>query len=253
MLPLPFLIALQFLTRIPIRLPRTPTPQELGRSLVWYPLVGLLLGALLYLLGLALTAAPTLLGAALLLTVWVLASGALHLDGLADCADAWVGGHGDRNRMLEIMKDPASGPVAVVAVVLVLLLKFAALAALLESGDVGCLLLVPLLGRTAMPALFLSTPYVRTEGLGAALAAHVPRRAAMLVIIATLLITAGFGLAGFCSLVAAGAAFLLVRNRLLHHLGGTTGDGAGALLELTETAVVIALAAYSPLRAMGIM
>jgi adenosylcobinamide-GDP ribazoletransferase len=69
-----------------------------------------------------------MLHAALLLTVWVLLSGGLHLDGLADSADAWLGGFGDRERTLTIMKDPRSGPIAVVVLVLVLLLKFCALA-----------------------------------------------------------------------------------------------------------------------------
>lgn len=248
MLPLPFLVALQFLTRIPLHLPRAPTPPELGRSLLWYPVVGLLLGVLLWLLALAATALPTPLAAALLLSVWVLASGALHLDGLADCADAWVGGHGNRERMLAIMKDPASGPVAVVALMLVLLLKFAALQALLEGRAIHSLILVPLLARTAMPLLFLTTPYVRTEGLGASLAAQLPRRAACLVTLAAVAGALGFGIAGFCALAAAGISFLWVRCALLQRLGGTTGDGAGALLELTETAVIVALAVHAAQR-----
>jgi len=68
-----------------------PQPQELGRSLLFYPLVGLLFGLLLWGLNLALAGAPLLLHAALLLTAWVLLSGGLHLDGLADSADAWLG------------------------------------------------------------------------------------------------------------------------------------------------------------------
>ncbi|WP_372867942.1 adenosylcobinamide-GDP ribazoletransferase, partial [Pseudomonas sp.] len=121
------LIALQFLTRLPVRLAAMPSAQETGRSLLWYPVVGLLIGLLLlgvhYLLG----DAPALLQAALLLVIWVGLSGGLHLDGLADSADAWAGGFGDRERTLAIMKDPRSGPMAVVVLVLLLLLKFVAL------------------------------------------------------------------------------------------------------------------------------
>lgn len=106
---LPFWIALQFLSSLPIRLPGMPTPQELGRSLLFYPLVGLLFGAILWALNGLLLGTPLLLHAALLLTVWVLLSGGLHLDGLADSADAWLGGFGDRERTLTIMKDPRSG------------------------------------------------------------------------------------------------------------------------------------------------
>jgi adenosylcobinamide-GDP ribazoletransferase len=121
--------------------------------------------------------APLLLHAALLLTVWVLLSGALHLDGLADSADAWLGGFGDRERTLTIMKDPRSGPIAVVTLVLVLLLKFAALLALIEQQHALALIIVPLLGRSALLGLFLTTPYVRAGGLGQALADHLPRSA----------------------------------------------------------------------------
>lgn len=124
---LPFWIALQFLSSLPVSLPGMPAPREVGRSLLYYPLVGLLFGLLLWLASHLLQGTPSPLHAALLLTLWVLLSGALHLDGLADSADAWLGGFGDRERTLRIMKDPRSGPIAVVTLVLVLLLKFCAL------------------------------------------------------------------------------------------------------------------------------
>jgi adenosylcobinamide-GDP ribazoletransferase len=171
----PFLIALQFLTCLPVRLRGMPEPQQIGRSLLYYPLVGLLLGGMLCLLGMALGNAAPPLKAALLLAAWVWLTGALHLDGLADSADAWLGGFGDRERTLAIMKDPCSGPVAVAVLVLVLLLKFVALWTLLEQGNPWVLLAVPLLGRSAMLGLFLTTPYVRPGGLGQALAEHMPR------------------------------------------------------------------------------
>lgn len=106
---LPFWIALQFLSSLPIILPGMPKPQELGRSLLFYPLVGVLFGAVLWGVSALLAGIPLMLHAALLLTVWVLLSGGLHLDGLADSADAWLGGFGDRERTLTIMKDPRSG------------------------------------------------------------------------------------------------------------------------------------------------
>ena len=93
---LPFWIALQFLSSLPIRLSGMPAPQELGRSLLCYPLVGVLFGLLLLGLNGLLGNAPLMLHAALLLTAWVLLSGGLHLDGLADSADAWLGGFGDQ-------------------------------------------------------------------------------------------------------------------------------------------------------------
>ncbi|NUU35980.1 adenosylcobinamide-GDP ribazoletransferase [Pseudomonas sp. C2B4] len=240
---LPFWIALQFLSSLPIRLPGMPAPQELGRSLLFYPLVGLLFGGILCASNWLLLGTPPLLHAALLLTVWVLLSGALHLDGLADSADAWLGGFGDRERTLTIMKDPRSGPIAVVTLVLVLLLKFAALLALIEQQHAVALIIVPLLGRSALLGLFLTTPYVRPGGLGQALADHLPRLAGKQVLVASGVVCVV--IAGFAGVVAVVLAVLLsvwLRQVMLRRLGGTTGDTAGALLELLEMAVLVGLA-----------
>lgn len=239
---LPLWIALQFLSSLPIRLPGMPEPEQLGRSLLFYPLVGLLFGVILWALNLVLAGAPLLLHAALLLTVWVLLSGALHLDGLADSADAWLGGFGDRERTLTIMKDPRSGPIAVVTLVLVLLLKFAALLALIEQQQGLALVIVPLLGRAALLGLFLTTPYVRAGGLGQALADHLPRRAGWWVLglsaLACLLIT---GVSAVTALLIAVGVFVWLRQLMMRRLGGTTGDTAGALLELLEMVVLAGL------------
>lgn len=241
---LPFWIALQFLSSLPIRLPGMPEPKELGRSLLFYPLVGLLFGLILWGMNIALAGAPLLLHAALLLTVWVLLSGALHLDGLADSADAWLGGFGDRERTLTIMKDPRSGPIAVVTLVLVLLLKFAALLALIEQGQGAVLLIVPLLGRAALLGLFLTTPYVRAGGLGQALADHLPRTAGWRVLALSALgcWLIGGMIDGLVALLIAIAVFAWLRQVMIRRLGGSTGDTAGALLELLEMAVVVGLA-----------
>ena len=240
---LPFWVALQFLSNLPVRLPGMPAPQEMGRSLLFYPLVGLLFGAILWALNGLLLGTPLLLHAALLLTVWVLLSGALHLDGLADSADAWLGGFGDRERTLTIMKDPRSGPIAVVTLVLVLLLKFAALLALIEQQHSIFLIIVPLLGRAALLGLFLTTPYVRAGGLGQALADHLPRVAGKWVLVVSAVVCVLIaGLSGVVALVLAALVFAWLRQVMLRRLGGATGDTAGALLELLEMAVLVGLA-----------
>ncbi|MDX1722609.1 MAG: adenosylcobinamide-GDP ribazoletransferase [Pseudomonas sp.] len=236
------LIALQFLTRVPVRLGGMPAPEQIGRSLLWYPLLGLLIGGLLLGLHLLLGATPMLLQAALLLAAWVAVTGGLHLDGLADSADAWAGGFGDRQRTLAIMQDPRSGPIAVVLLVLVLLLKFAALVTLLDAGAGLLLLLAPWLARGLLPLLFLSTPYVRAGGLGQALAEHLPRRQLPWVLAAHGVAILLFGWAGLLALLVTGLMFVCLRWLMLQRLGGTTGDTAGALLELAECAVLVTLA-----------
>lgn len=238
----PVLIALQFLSCLPIRLRQMPSARAIGHSLPFYPLVGLLLGSVLWLLAALLDASAPPLVAALMLALWVALTGALHLDGLADSADAWLGGLGDRQRTLAIMKDPCSGPVAVVVLVLVLLLKFIALWVLLAEGDRSALLLAPVLGRAALPALFLHTPYVRPGGLGQALAEHLPRRQVGLALLVVVTGCVLLGSDGWLALAVALLVGALVRRAMYRRLGGTTGDTAGALLELVECAVLVALA-----------
>jgi adenosylcobinamide-GDP ribazoletransferase len=234
------LIALQFLTVLPIRVKEIPAGEALGRSLLFYPLVGFLMGLLLAGLAWVLADASGLARAAILLVFWVLLSGGLHLDGLADCADAWVGGLGDRERTLAIMKDPRAGPAAVVTVVVLLLLKFAAIDDLVSTGHSLVLVAPPLLGRCAALGLFVTTAYVRPGGLGEALARHVPQRAGQLVVLCTL---AGVFLAGGPWPVAVGVVlFLGLRAMMRRRIGGFTGDAAGALIELTEAVTLAALA-----------
>jgi adenosylcobinamide-GDP ribazoletransferase len=238
----PWWIALQFLTRLPVTLAGMPAPEQIGRSLLFYPLVGLLIGLLLLFAQHLLSDSAVLLQAALLLTVWAGISGGLHLDGLADSADAWVGGFGDRERTLAIMKDPRSGPIAVVVLVLLLLLKFAALVALLESGAGLLLLLVPWLARCLLPVLFLTTPYVRAGGLGQALAEHLPRQQLPWMLGANAVAMLLFGWPALLALLVAGVMFIWLRILMLKRLGGATGDTAGALLEIAECSVLLALA-----------
>lgn len=230
-------LALQFLTRLPVPPGVRYTPEALGWSVVFYPLVGLLIGALLGLLQSLLGQAGPLLAASLLLVAWVLLTGGLHLDGLADCADAWVGGQGDRERSLRIMKDPNSGPMAVAALVLLLLLKFAALA---ERPDAAALLWTPVLGRAAILFLLLGTPYIRPHGLGSPLVENLPRKPAWLSAFLALL-CAGLAL-GLWPLLAAGFTVWRLRAAMLERLGGCTGDTLGAGVEIVEAVALVAWA-----------
>ncbi len=238
--PQSFLIALQFLTVLPIRIDQPIDATVTGRSLPYYPLVGLLIGALLAPLAWVLNAAPVPVAAALLLAVWVALTGALHLDGLADSADAWIGGLGDRDKTLAIMKDPCCGPTAVVTLVLLLLIKFTALTQLISNGYWEMLVVIPVLGRTTLVLLFLSTPYVRPHGLGSLLANYLPRRTSIIVVMFSL--TAAplvIGTAAIGPLLAMAGTFLMLRRLMLQRLGGTTGDTAGALVEITETVTLL--------------
>jgi adenosylcobinamide-GDP ribazoletransferase len=140
------------------------------------------------------------------------------------------------------MKDPRSGPIAVVTLVLVLLLKFTALLALIETHNSVGLLLAPLIARGAMLGLFLGTPYVRAGGLGQALADHLPRKTGRQVLLVSALACVVFaGVSGFIALLVAAVGFFWLRHLMIRRLGGTTGDTAGALLELLEVLVLLAV------------
>ena len=239
-MPRPFLIALQFLTVFPVRIKELPDDKAVGGSLLFYPLVGLLIGLLLATLGWFGSWMSVSPHAAVVLAFWVMLTGALHLDGLADSADAWIGGLGDRDKTLAIMKDPYCGPAAVVALILVLLIKFTALEHLLTTENWEVLVLIPVLGRTALVLLFLTTPYVRPNGLGSLLANHMPRRTSIVILLITLVaVPLIVGIAAFWLLIAMAIIFFALRALMLRRIGGATGDAAGALVEITETVVLL--------------
>ncbi|MEO5340021.1 MAG: adenosylcobinamide-GDP ribazoletransferase [Magnetococcus sp. MYC-9] len=239
MLIRPLLIAIGLLTRVPVALSAPPSEHELGHSVLAYPVVGLLLGGALAGVASVVTAGGVDLQAALLLTFWVGMTGAMHLDGVADSADAWVGGMGSPERTLAILKEPASGPMAIVTLFLLLLLKWTALKGLLLTGQGMLLLLPPVVGRMGILLLFLSTPYVRSQGMGEAAARTLPRTTGWVLLclfaVGCFLLHGGLILAGSLSL------FLLLRLQMVRRMGGATGDSAGAVCELLETVALVLL------------
>lgn len=236
-------IALRFLTCIPIPLSGAANKRDVGYSLLYYPAIGLIIGLLLAGLYWVTSGADDRLTAAFLLVTWVMITGGIHLDGLADSADAWLGGIGDRQRTLAIMKDPHCGTAAIVTLIVVLILKFAALEVIVAKADWNALLLAPVLARTTPLVLFLTTPYVRSNGLGTALAEHPPHGVAVWATVAVI-IAALFALdkQAMWLLLTVGVSFALLRALMMRRIGGTTGDTAGATVELIETTALVTAA-----------
>jgi len=237
-----FLLALQFLTRIPTPQLSGITDREIGLSQYYYPVIGLIIGLVLLLAANIISLSSSSLEAALLVTLWVMVTGALHIDGLADCADAWVGGYGDKDKTLAILKDPQSGPVAVTLVVCVLLIKFAALEAIISSDQLSALILAPVIARSLLPLLFHTAPYVRSNGLGATL----NQTKSLPLLLTTLLITSLLanyllGISALIVMLVSLFVLMLIRNMSLNRLDGLTGDVAGALVELVEIAVLVSI------------
>ncbi len=230
------LVAIQFLTIIPVKISSTLTEKEFGLSSLFYPVVGLIIAALLSVIAVLINEQSSAVQAALILTVWVILTGGLHIDGLADSADAWLGGLGDKQKTLTIMKDPACGPIAVITLVLLLLLKFVMLQQLVESNLFNALLLACFIPRAALPWLMVTTPYVRKNGIASSMINHIPKNAVLysfLAISIVMLLTGNLLLFTFSLFV-----LLVLRYLMLRRLGGMTGDTAGASVEIIELSVL---------------
>lgn len=226
-----FYLALSFLTRIPTPHISRLDPADIGRSALYYPVVGVVLGVLLCILPWLLPAASPVLLAAVLTVLWAMLTGGLHLDGVADGADAWLGGWGDEEKTHRILKDSLVGAAGVIAVVAVMLLKFAALTVLLEQQLWWSVLFAPVLGRASVLLLFLTTPYVRRNGLGNAITDFLPPHFAWVITVFVLGVGFFLSLPGVLVFLL---VFYLLRRLMLQRLLGCTGDTAGAGIEVSE-------------------
>lgn len=235
----PLWFAILFLTRIPV-----PTAWQhfdestQNRSIYWHPLVGLIIGFILFgfyqllqLTGLSNFPTPT---AALVTLLWILITGGLHLDGLGDSADGWLGGYGDKERTLTIMKDSHSGAAAIIAIASIVVLKISAVAAVLPLNAFW-LIIMPLMARTCSLILFDTTSYARANGLGAPFSRGLHKKTTISIyalVFALLLVF--FGAKGVTLCLGLLLLTLALRHLMLQRIHGVTGDTAGATIEITE-------------------
>ncbi|MDD4924566.1 MAG: adenosylcobinamide-GDP ribazoletransferase [Dehalococcoidales bacterium] len=233
-----FWIALQFLTIIPLPFKKQGESKDIASSLVFFPVVGLLIGLLVFLVnwGLGEVFSPVV-STVLTLLFWVLISGAMHLDGLADSCDG-LGGSTLEKR-LEIMKDSHTGVFGVVGVCLLLLVKFAAIVSL-SGWDRETLVLAPVFGCWAMVLAISAFPYARKEGLGKSFkqGSNKLRLAiATVIALATAVLLAGWW--GVVIMVVISLVTLVAGFFFKSRLGGLTGDTYGAIKEVNEATVLI--------------
>ena len=249
-------LALGTLTRVPVPPPRTVDARTAGRAMLLAPLVGLLLalvvGVPAQLLASA-TDAGGLLAAVLAVAALAWLTRALHLDGLADTADA-LGSGRPAARALEIARRSDIGPFGVVTVLLVVLTQVAALAALMDTGaGAGSLAVAVVTGRVAITlACLRGVPAARSDGLGATVAGSVPTPGGVAlatgwVVLAAAAVGAAHGAGAAAATAAAVLGGLVVGAMIvrtaIRRLGGITGDVLGATTELATTAVLVILVA----------
>lgn len=233
------LAAFQFLTIIPFG--RRVNAHEIGRSLAYFPLVGLVIGGLLLGLDRLLELAfPSNLVNVLLIIALIIVTRALHLDGFIDTCDGLAGGHSPRAR-LEIMRDSRVGSFGVAGAICLILLKYVSLTLLPEGQRLAALILMPAIARWTIVYAVFAYPYARKEqGMGVSFkeGANWPR-----VTIATA-ITLGsclglMWLEGLAVMASAWLFSLLMAIYLSRKLGGLTGDTYGAINEVVEVAILI--------------
>jgi adenosylcobinamide-GDP ribazoletransferase len=239
-----YLIAMQFLTIIPIPFDTRCRKEDLGRATACFPLVGLTIGGLL--VGLNWLIEPWLsrpLTAALLITALAAVTGALHLDGLADVCDG-LAARGTRERFLAVMKDSNVGAVGAVALVLGLLLKWQALLAVPSATTWQALLIFPTLGRFAQVLAIAGAQHARQDGLGAAFIQGIKTRhllVALCITVAACLLL--LPVKGMIALTGCFAVTLIIKGYFRNRLNGLTGDVIGCISEVAEIVALIVLSA----------
>ena len=236
-----FFAALRFLTLFPLPRRIDHSDNDVGRSAIFFPVVGLILGSILVLVNFALELfASAGLLSVILVTLLTFMTRGFHLDGVGDTFDG-LGAGGDRDRVLSIMDDSHIGVFGLVAIVLVLFLKIHALESM-HLDRWRALLAAPILGRWAMVLLAYRSKAAKA-GLGSNLIDHLKTTHFLLATLLTLLLVAAILHGNGIAMMAWVALFTIASKNYFHRrLGGVTGDIFGAVGELSETLVMVLLA-----------
>jgi adenosylcobinamide-GDP ribazoletransferase len=238
--------ALRTLTVFPV--PGTDT-DRMESSLPWFPVVGCLLGGILYAMvkgfGLVIGNHWPQGSAILLIGGGIVLTKGFHLDGLADWSDAFFNWH-DREKTLTIMKDPHTGVFGVLSIVLVILTKWISITRIIASGSLICIISSYIISRTMMVELATSFPYARSdEGTGAPFIRNARLHHRIIAYVLTLTLLGIFnGPAGLVCLVLGWMACRLLGFWSNKRIKGITGDVLGACSELIETFVLFLFATF---------
>jgi adenosylcobinamide-GDP ribazoletransferase len=241
-------LAVRYLTIVPVRGRASRGVEALGRAAPWFPVVGLGIGAVLVGVDrLTSLVFPSLVAALLSVTAWKTLTGGIHLDGLADCLDG-LGGR-DAEHRLRIMHDSRIGAFGAVGMILFLLLEIAAVVELPADVRWRGLLVLPAIARATPALLARSFPPAKAEGHGAAFRAGLRAGAAPLALgLALALAWAALGAAGIAAAAVAIVAALALAGFMAARLSGITGDVLGAAVEMAELAGLLTVSAWAHAR-----
>jgi adenosylcobinamide-GDP ribazoletransferase len=235
-----FVHALQFLTRLPSPRITVFDPAELSRAALWFPLVGVIVGAIVAGALWAGALASPWIGALCAVTAWVWVTGGLHLDGLGDVADALAGAHRSPERFLQILRDPHIGAFGTMTIVLQLMAKLVLLAQLAAAPALALapLVLIAAWARLGPSVWGLALPPL-AAGSGERFARQLDPRAIAVEAAILVLLSAWLAPPALAALLVIPGIALYWRYRL----GGITGDCLGAGIEVTETILLLLFAA----------
>ena len=251
-----FLAALSFLTIIPLPRRREVSPEELGCSIGYFPVVGVTIGLILagsnWLLALFL---PSAIVNGLLIVSLVVISGALHLDGFVDTCDG-IAGHKTVEARWRVMHDSRAGAFGIIGVFLLLLVKYFSLSSVPENLMMITLVLMPVVSRWAMVYAVYAYPYARPEGLGEVCKQGASWQKFTIATIITLAVAIGlarlanityFYLVGLAVILGIWVMVVVMAAYLKRKFSGLTGDTYGAINEVAEVCVliIVCLLAYN--------
>lgn len=234
----PFLAAVQFLTLVPPLIRRPFSAKELGRAVAFFPVTGLLMGfVLMFSASVIKLVFPYSVTVGIVLALWVLMSGAIHLDGFLDACDGLFGGS-NREQRLEIMRDERLGAYAFAGGLLLLLLKYISLG---SAGNWNVLLAAPVVGRWGIAWVLVLFPYARSSGLGKWMKDNTgwPQLTVAGLTTAVVLYWLS-GWVGLLILVLVTVMITLAALWVKGRIGGMTGDIYGAVCELSELLFLLA-------------
>ena len=232
--------AVEFLTIFTVSRKHDVTEGDLAKSMIYFPVIGFLIGVILNYSDKALAwVVPPSIANALLLIMLVVITRALHIDGLADTLDGLMGGH-DKMSRLEIMKDSRIGTAGALGVMLLLLVKYLCFNNLFDNDKASALLTAPMLGRWSQILMVFRSNYGREEGMSSAFIGHL-RLSGMIATAAVAIGLAVFVSGVWAVVLISGVAIFTVLCRwyIVRKLGGVTGDAIGAVSELNETLTLL--------------
>lgn len=229
-----FLIALQFLTSFPIKIKSEIKEEDFGKSLAYFPVVGMVIGLGLALCLYVFSFLPSLVRAAMLLAISIIVTGGIHLDGLADTCDGFCAGR-SKEKILEIMRDSNMGAMGVIGIVLVLLLKVSFFYSIPFNLLWKALIIMVVWGRNAQVLCCFLSDYARVDGKAKFFIKYATKRevffSAVFTFGLTLLLMRLRGILLFVILTMSSLLFI---SYIKKRIGGMTGDTVGAVSEITE-------------------